>query len=338
MVLTTARVTAWLRFAPSRPLRRRTSTRPTCGQPPVIFSYVKALRIRRLTFEAGALFAGRMPMTSCFIGGGVTFDGTEDLTKRIQKYSALMAEVGKFVLQEYIPIVLAFKFLYPDNDNVNNGSTLSGSLPRLALAAASEGSCLGAVSPVPTLQGTLAIKGGVYDGGVVFTAANKAKSVRSSLVRAPTRSRRTSRRDIESSRYSIASQDTTAYGVNGLGTAGALTAAYPGAVSRTKPHRNATNGYTYMKAPRWGGKSMGSWPAGSYGGQRHLQDRRNAPAPDGGFLGTALSPALYLKNVGAGPAFGLDPKLVSADVAVALFRAGLATLWYFRAGEQQRAH
>ena len=43
----------------------------------VIRSYVKALRIRRLTFEAGALFAGRMPMTSVYIGGGVTFDGTE---------------------------------------------------------------------------------------------------------------------------------------------------------------------------------------------------------------------------------------------------------------------
>ena len=40
----------------------------------VIISYVKALKIRRLTFEAGALFAGRMPMTSCYVAGGVTND------------------------------------------------------------------------------------------------------------------------------------------------------------------------------------------------------------------------------------------------------------------------
>jgi len=46
----------------------------------------------------------------------------------------------------------------------------------------------------------------------------------------------------------------------------------------------------------------------------------------GGFLGLALSTSLYLKTVG--PNTGLDPKLVSADIAVALFRAKLATLWY----------
>ena len=51
----------------------------------VILSYVKALRIRRLTFEAGALFAGRMPMTSCFVAGGVTDDGTENLTAKLRQ-------------------------------------------------------------------------------------------------------------------------------------------------------------------------------------------------------------------------------------------------------------
>ena len=51
----------------------------------VIRSYVVALRVRRLTFEAGALFAGRMPMTSVYIGGGVTFDGTENVTRSRQQ-------------------------------------------------------------------------------------------------------------------------------------------------------------------------------------------------------------------------------------------------------------
>ncbi len=54
-------------------------TRQPCVWDAVIISYVRALKIRRLTFEAGALFAGRMPMTSCYVGGGVTNDGTENL-------------------------------------------------------------------------------------------------------------------------------------------------------------------------------------------------------------------------------------------------------------------
>lgn len=83
----------------------------------VIRSYVKALRVRRLTFEAAALFAGRMPMTSCFIGGGVTYDRTEALGLRCAKFEEIMSEVGKFVIQEYIPITLALGALYPTFDN-----------------------------------------------------------------------------------------------------------------------------------------------------------------------------------------------------------------------------
>ena len=91
----------------------------------VIRSYVVALRVRRLTFEAGALFAGRMPMTSVYIGGGVTYDGTENFTaganSRMTMFENLAKEIGLFVIQEYVPIALALGLLYPDYDNVHNG-------------------------------------------------------------------------------------------------------------------------------------------------------------------------------------------------------------------------
>jgi Ni,Fe-hydrogenase I large subunit len=44
----------------------------------VITQYVKALRIRRLIFEASALFIGRAPMTSNLVAGGVTVDYDDD--------------------------------------------------------------------------------------------------------------------------------------------------------------------------------------------------------------------------------------------------------------------
>jgi Ni,Fe-hydrogenase I large subunit len=224
----------------------------------VIFSYVKALRIRRLTFEAGALFAGRMPMSSTFIGGGVTYDGKEDLTPRIQKFTALIGEVGRFVLQEYIPIVLALKYLYPDCDNVNNGSTLSGFTPTTGAGGGLGRFLSWGGFPGIDAAGTMAIKGGVYDGGVTFTAGTK-QEVYDQLVdpTSPNSVPKNLTEDIESSRYAKASQDLSVYGKDGTGAAlspANATAAYPGAISRTKPLRSA--GYTYMKAPRWGGKSM----------------------------------------------------------------------------------
>ena len=96
---------------------------PVAAWDAVILSYVKALRVRRLAFEAGALFAGRMPMTSCFIGGGVTDSGTENLTAKCNKFKQIMQEVGAFVVQEYVPIALALGALYTPWDNGNNGGS-----------------------------------------------------------------------------------------------------------------------------------------------------------------------------------------------------------------------
>ncbi|MDZ4064908.1 MAG: nickel-dependent hydrogenase large subunit, partial [Coriobacteriia bacterium] len=89
----------------------------------VIGQYVKALRIRRLTFEAGALFAGRMPMTSSFVAGGVTLqDASGFFQTKCTKFRTLMTEVGKFIVKEHVPLVLALGALYPTYDNAANGT------------------------------------------------------------------------------------------------------------------------------------------------------------------------------------------------------------------------
>lgn len=291
----------------------------------VILSYVRALRVRRLTFEAGALFAGRMPMTSCFIGGGVTFDGTESLTPRITKFKAIMTEVALFVLQEYIPIVLALKYLYPDCDNQDNGGyeVVSGDTHKGAGGGLGRFLAWGAF---PRLDGSLDIAGGVYDGSVTFTAATK-QQVYDQFISATSNNAvaKNLTEDIEWSRYDKASQDTSAYGKNGLGASiASTTAAYPGAISRTKPKRSA--GYSYMKAPRWNGKSMEVGPFARLVVNGIYKIDGTLLQNMGGFLGAALSTSLYLKTVGA--ATGLDPKLVGADIAVSLFLSGLATLVY----------
>lgn len=209
----------------------------------VIISYVRALKIRRMTFEAGALFAGRMPMTSCFIGGGVTTDGTANLTGRCDKFIEIIREVGLFIINEYVPIALVLGLLYPNFDNAANAATspyLDAGLPT------DIGAGLGrflAWGGFPNLDDTLTLPGGVKDlnsNVTTFQVLNKAQ-VKSKFLTGGTNSVPTNlTEDITNSRY-----DNTAGGYGGANVK------YPGAVNRTKPKRS--NGYTYMKAPRWAG-------------------------------------------------------------------------------------
>jgi hypothetical protein len=278
-------------------------------------------------------------MTSCYIGGGVTNAGTEDLTAKANKFKEVLSDVGRFIVQEYVPVVLALGALYPSFDNLAN-ATLTNAVNIPAGAPAGAGLSLWAVAggagtpdatntrygaglkrmlswgafPNVDAAGTLSLPGGI--GGdatalgalTAFTVANKQGVYDKFLTGGTNAVPANLTEDIQNSRYAIASQDTTAY---------TGTAAYPGAVSRTKPNRAA--GYTYMKAPRWGGKSFEVGPfarlvvAGLY-----PTDETTTLA------GGALAPyfAKYLK-LGA-----LDPKMVNPDIAVALVRQGLATLTY----------
>ncbi len=285
---------------------------PVAAWDAVILSYVKALRARRLAFEAGAMFAGRMPMTSCFVGGGVTDSGTEDLTAKCTKFKTIMTELATFVVQEYVPIALALGALYPDFDSQTNklgtNKGYGAGLGRfLAWGAYPDGDDTSATA-------ALGQPGGLYDAnttGLQFSAGTKAQVYSTWLSGAnsvPTNLTESSAR----SRYDIYTADAGAY------TADSGNAAYPGAVSRTKPNRTKTNAYTYLKAPRWAGQACEVGPlarlvvAGAY--------------PVDGRLLRDVVPGFtaYAKTVGA--TTGLDPKMVSADVAVGLVNSGLATL------------
>jgi len=267
----------------------------------VIRSYVVALRVRRLTFEAGALFAGRMPMTSVLVGGGVTFDGTENLTPRITMFENLAKEVGLFIIQEYVPIALALSLLYPDFDNVHNGGAGYGAGLGRYLA-------WGGFPDADT--DALGLPGGLKDLNIPandFTVANKAEVAAKFLTGGTNAVPANLTEDINNSRYAVDSLDTGAY------TAGA---AYPGNVSRTKPNR--ASGYTYMKAPRWAGLACEVGPMARMFVAGFFQDNVALATSLGAYY------TAYVKTVGANT--GLDPKMVAADIAVALLKAGLATV------------
>lgn len=265
----------------------------------VIRSYVVALRIRRLTFEAGALFAGRMPMTSCFVGGGVTNNFTAaEWNSRCDKFRDLMEEIATFIVKEYVPIFLALGALYLPFDNSYNGGNDYG-------AGCGNFLAWGAF-PDPETD-TLALPGGVWTGGnggsAVFTVANKAE-VLSKFVSGANSVPNNLVEDITNSRYADPLEEYT------------NNQAYPGAVTRTVPKRS--NGYTYAKAPRWNGMPMEVGPLA------RLVVGGMYPLNGGTLAGTVPGYGAYVKT--AGSTTGLDPKMVEADIAVALVRSGLATL------------
>jgi len=307
----------------------------------VIRSYVTALRIRRLTFEAGALFAGRMPMTSVYIGGGVTYDGTEDLnvvpsngSSRLDMFRNLAKEIGNFVIAEYVPVVLALGALYPNFDNKANADVLYGNFPGLWAAAATGntsapatgttgyGAGLGrflAWGAFPDTQtnatAQLATWGGIKDlnGSTPdFQVKSKADVATYYLAASGTGSVLANlTEDISHSRYSVDSRDVAAYG-SATGVS-----AYPGAVSRTKPFRGQPDGYTYMKAPRWDTYPCEVGPEARMYVQGIFKN-------GSGLAGSVPGYGAYTKTFEA--VTGLDPKMVLPDIAVALVRSGLAAL------------
>ena len=226
----------------------------------VIFSYVKALKIRRMTFEAAALFAGRMPMTSCYVGGGVATNGEENLTAKVNQYTKIITDVAAFVISEYIPIALALGALYPNFDHQGLGDegiiqpAVNGN-PRGSGAGVGRFLSWGAFPGIDA-AGTLLLPGGAKDTNTVgtndvthFTVLNKS-DVYTKLLTGGTFSVPTNlTEEITNSRYGVAADDATLYAASVNGKI-----AYPGDVARTKPVR--LNGYSYMKSPRWNGKSF----------------------------------------------------------------------------------
>ncbi len=300
-----------------------------------VTQYVKALRMRRLTFEAGALFAGRMPMTSCFVGGGVTNNGQENLAdatfNRIAKYKTIMEEVGQFIIKEHVPLVLALSALYQAYDNSGNG------------AGANYGAGWGnfvAWGAFPDADDdSLALPGGVKvtnagvggTAGIDFQVLNKTdvynkflgddgsgNSIPENLTE-----------DIAEAHYAISTFDTDNY---------TGTSAYPGVVQRTEPDRAA--GYSYIKSPRWAGNpcEVGPFARMVVAGFYPIDQTALIGTMDASFNFTgAMSSAnigvagydAYAKiriDSSGNPVVGLDPRMIAADLAVGVLRDGLATL------------
>jgi Ni,Fe-hydrogenase I large subunit len=206
----------------------------------VIKQYVKALRIRRLALEAGALFAGRMPMMSMSVAGGTTnrFKDRDDFLAKCDAYRGMLEEVGRFVVSEYIPLALTLSYLYPEYDNVHNsvgaktGKGYGGGLGNFfAWGAFPETGPLGRLA----LKGGWVMKDGTSGDLLVDrdSLAGAKDLVESQLTEVITRSRYANTHGYEDG-----------------------DSAYPGNVQMTEPVRDDDTKYSWLKAPRWKGQPM----------------------------------------------------------------------------------
>jgi len=289
----------------------------------VITQYVKALRVRRLVFEAGALFAGRTPFTSALVAGGVTTKASEDLSQKCDKYKAIMAEeILPFIRDEYIPIALALGALYGDWENASNTAPFkegpaSGGLPAAwNLPGKGYGAGLETFlswGGYPNLDDSVVFKGGwTNDAGA--TAVNKLIETKGDVDDAIALVQQHLKESIASSR--VANYNDEFGDVTEL-------EAYPGEVTRTQPDRES--GYSYSKAPRFAEKPREVGPlarmiiGGLYNVGDTVFDSLDAglQAYDSS-LGAKFATDYYLADVGGG--LGLRADRISADLAVALLR------------------
>ncbi|GAB4281382.1 MAG: hypothetical protein Kow0056_16680 [Coriobacteriia bacterium] len=302
----------------------------------VIRSYVKALRMRRITFEAGALFAGRMPMVASYVAGGTTnYFGSGELAEKCNMFYNMFKEVGFFIFKELVPINLALGVLYPEYDNTNNTHYPTGTGKGFGDGY---GNFL-AWGAFPQTNDQPAIKGGFKFGygsatGIQIFMDSKACLSASAISVTGTDGTTYSAstvmdlveqcltEDVAKSRY----EASTAWGFPT-----GQTAAFPGDVTRTKPVRDdESNRYSWMKAPRWMGEPMevgpfarcvvnGWYPVDG----TVLVSSTVANAWPSGFA----NPRTYVRATHS--TTGLRPELVEADIAVGLVREGLASLTLF---------
>ncbi len=282
----------------------------------VIKQYVHALRIRRLTFEAGALFAGRMPMTSAYIAGGTGVNKNDSLSAKVAQCKTLTKEVADFIVTDYIPVVLALGALYPNYDNLANATTLNAVRSDLWTAfnqdaagapgatntgwGAGVGNML-AWGGFPQMDGTLALHRG-YMPKADVVAKNPATAITIANVKSNLREH------IAHSRYSADQANDNGGVANPAGVTDPLSE------TRTHPVRNDSAKYSWLKAPRWAGAAAEVGPM--------ARMYVNGVLKDGDTLASSVPGyTLYAKGT------GLNPALVNPDLAVACIRAGIATLY-----------
>jgi hydrogenase large subunit len=269
----------------------------------VITQYVKALRMRRLALEAGALFAGRMPMMSNAVAGGTTntFRSKQDFDDKLTAFHNLIEEVGTFVVREYIPLTLALGALYSPFDNVHNGGQGYG---------AGLGNFL-AWGGFPQANNNMAIKGGVVVDAAGTPQRTRllefrgvrdvgATAVEGDLAWAKAEVQTNLREFITCSRYA-----------NTNGYSSGVDSAYPGAVTMTEPERDTEAKYSWLKAPRWAGYAMEVGPL--------ARMVVNGWYPvDGTNIVTGVYETVYGGGTAESPANGLDLRVLDRDLVSGL--------------------
>jgi Ni,Fe-hydrogenase I large subunit len=293
----------------------------------VIKQYVKALRIRRLTFEAGAMFGGRMPMTSAFIAGGIGLDHTANLATKTSTFFDMTAEIGKFIVKEYVPLVLALGALYADYDNAHNsGFNPAADVTTMLSNGVSAGKGYGAGcgnflawGSFPQTDGSLALFNGwkrtglvrsPVDFGAAATGVCDNTTVAANL-----------KEHIKHSRYG--------HGDGTTGYSSDTASAYPGNVTRTIPKRDDNTKYSWLKAPRWADQPMEVGPMARMFVMNVIQENvPYATSVDLTPFGLADYMAYTVSYTGTGNTsnLALNPAMVEPDLAVALVRSGLAEL------------
>ena len=273
----------------------------------VITQYVKALRIRRLIFEASALFIGRAPMTSNLVAGGVTvnYDDNQFADKCDTFKEIMETEVLPFIAKEYVPVALALSALYLGYDNTHNGGNGWGDGLGYFLAWGN----------YPQPGGGIAVKGGKVDN---LGTPDVFMSGRDDLNDAIQRVKDGLREYITYSRYK-----------DDLGNFDENNAAYPGDVTRTEVDRDGNpDGYSYMKAPRFDGQAREVGPMARLYVNGFIADGQNllTTVQAGCDLAGISGPVDLHVKTNTDNVTGLNPEWVSADLAVALVRDGLATL------------
>jgi hydrogenase large subunit len=90
---------------------------PTNIYTAVITDYVLALRMRTAAIDLGAIFGGRLPISSGYVAGGTTKLPTP---KDITRARALLASVRSFIVNNYVPMTEIVSALHGLADNTNN--------------------------------------------------------------------------------------------------------------------------------------------------------------------------------------------------------------------------
>ncbi len=219
-------------------------------------------------------------MTSCFVAGGVTRQAHEDLDGSATSSTTIIREIGHFVIQEYVPIVLALGRPVPglrQPATTRSDSSTAHDRARLRLWLRRRPRQLPRVGRVPEIDG---------DAPAPTRAALRERHLQDVTARGPEQLHRRQQgrglRQVPRAAAAISFRLNLHRGHRALplrrsrrsttpATATSPSTAQHALSGRRLPHRSrrADDGYTYMKAPRWSGNAMEVGPLARWSSTGH---------------------------------------------------------------------